>query len=91
MIFKTSYEDEESSIGDRPIPKKTTTESLEALGVTFNFIDVWIKLLYNNYEARRVSCSTNNKEMFKQIPTMMTKPLSQRQKFQKLMTEIGGG
>ena len=47
--------------------------------------------MYNNYEARRVSCSTTNKEMFKQIPTMMTKPLSQRQKFQKLMTEIGGG
>ena len=42
------HEDEESSIGDRPIPKKTTTESLEALGVTFNFIDVWIKLMDKN-------------------------------------------
>ena len=31
------------------------------------------------------------KEMFKKIPTTMTKPLSSRQKLQKLMIEIGGG
>ena len=29
--------------------------------------------------------------MFKQTPTMITKKLSPRQKFQKLMTEISGG
>ena len=29
--------------------------------------------------------------MFKQIYTTMTKPLSPKQKVQKLMTEIGGG
>ena len=29
--------------------------------------------------------------MFKQIPTMMTKPISTRKKVQKLMTEVGGG
>ena len=29
--------------------------------------------------------------MFKQIPTMMTKTLSSKQKVQKLMIEIGGG
>ena len=31
------------------------------------------------------------KDMFKQIPTTMHKPLSPKQKVQKLMTEIGGG
>ena len=31
------------------------------------------------------------KYMFKQIPTKMSKPLSPKQKVQKLMTEIGGG
>ena len=31
---KTSYEDEEISIGDMPIPKNSTTEALEALGAT---------------------------------------------------------
>ena len=33
-----SYEDEEISIGDRLIPKHVTTESLEALGATLNFV-----------------------------------------------------
>ena len=31
------------------------------------------------------------KDMFKTIPTTMTKTLIPRQKVQKLMTEIGGG
>ena len=30
-------------------------------------------------------------EIFKQVPTTMNKPLSLKQKVQKLMTEIGGG
>ena len=68
-----------------------TTEALEALGATFNFIVIWLKMFDENYNARRVAYSTDMKEMFKQIHTTMTKPLSPRQKFQKLMTEIGGG
>ena len=36
---KTSYEDEESSIRDIPIPNNATTEALEALGDNLNFID----------------------------------------------------
>ena len=35
-----AYEDQESSIVDRLIPKHATTESLEALGATLNFIDI---------------------------------------------------
>ena len=31
------------------------------------------------------------KDMFKQIPTTMTKPISPRQKVQIIMTEIGVG
>ena len=31
------------------------------------------------------------KETFKQIPRTMSKPLSPKQRVQKLMTEIGGG
>ena len=31
------------------------------------------------------------KQMVKQIPTTMIKPLSPKPKVQKLMTEIGGG
>ena len=42
MIKKPSYEDEESSIGDRKIPKNATIEALEALGATLNFINSWL-------------------------------------------------
>ena len=58
---------------------------------TLNFIEIWLKLLDKNYDSRRVAYSTAMKDMFKQIPTMMTKTLSTRQKVHKLMTEIGGG
>ena len=60
------------------------------MGATFNFLKIWVKLLELNYDARRVAYSTSMKDIFKQIPTTMTKPLSPRQKFQKLMTKIGG-
>ena len=88
---KPAYEDDESSIEDRLILKHVTTEALEYLGATPNVIDIWFKLLNKNYDARRVAYSTAIKEMLKQIPTMMTKPPSQRQKSQKLMTEFGDG
>ena len=52
------YEDDEISIVDRLIPKITTTEALESLGSTFNFIEILIKLLENNFDARGISHST---------------------------------
>ena len=61
------------------------------MDATLTFIEIWIKLLDGNYDARRVAYITAMKEMFKQIPTMMTKPLFPIQKVQKLMTKIGGG
>ena len=60
------------------------------MGDTLNFIEIWLRLLRENYDARRVAYSTATKEMFKQIPTTMTEPLITKQKVQKLMTEIGG-
>ena len=46
MIKKQpTYEDDESSIKYRPIPKNETTEALEALGATLNFIDICIECL----------------------------------------------
>ena len=67
------------------------TEALQALGAATNFIEVLIQLLENNYDARSVAYITSIKEMFKQRSITMTKPLSPKQKFQKLMTEICGG
>ena len=54
---QSAYEDEESSFGDRVIPKNETTEALEALYATVKFIDIWLKLLEDNYEVRYVICN----------------------------------
>ena len=86
-----TYEDDERIIVDRLIPKHVKTEALEAFVATLNFIDIWLKLLKEKNDAIRVAYITVMKTMFKQIPTTMTKPLSQKQKVQKLMIEIGGG
>ena len=40
-----AYEDDESSIGDRLIPKRVTTEALSAFCATLNFIEIFIKLV----------------------------------------------
>ena len=58
------YEDDESSIGDRAIPNDATIKKLEALGATFNFIDIWLKFLCENYCARSESHINAMKEMF---------------------------
>ena len=73
------------------IPKHVTTEALEALGATINFIDNWLKLLEKNYDARHEAYITAMKEMFKKIPLTMIKALTPKQKVQRLMTEVGGG
>ena len=74
-----------------PIPKNATTEALEALGTTLNFIGFWIKLFDHNYELWYGMSNKSMKKLFKQIPTMKSKPLSQDKKHQRLLTETGGG
>ena len=68
-----AYEDYEIIIGYRLIPKHVITEALVSLVATLIFIDIWIKLLEDNYDARRVAYITATKEMFKQIPLTMIK------------------
>ena len=77
-------EDDEISIGDRLIPKHVTTKELEALVSTLNFIDIWLKLLEENYDARPVAYITAMKEMFKQIPLNMIKALTPKKKSRSL-------
>ena len=81
-----SYEDDQIIIVDRPIPKHATTEALEALGDTINFIDIWIKLFEDNYDARRVAYITSIQEMFNKLTQTMIKALTSKQKVHKLMT-----
>ena len=63
--IQSAYEDEENSIGGRSIPKNATTEALKSLGATLNFIDVWIKLFLENYDARCIAYINDMREMFK--------------------------
>ena len=66
--LEPDYKDDEISIGDKAIPNDSTIKALEALGATFNFIDIWIKLLRENYCARGESYINAMEEMFMQIP-----------------------
>ena len=50
-----AYEYDEKIIGDRLMPKNMTIEGLEAFGATFNLIEIWLKLLDENYDAIRVT------------------------------------
>ena len=75
-----AYKYDDSSIGDNIIPKHVTIEALEALSDTLDFIDIWLKLLEENYDSRRVAYITAMKEMFKKIPLTTIKSLSPKQK-----------
>ena len=66
--LQPDYEDDESSSGDRAIPNDATIKTLEALGETFNFIDIWPKLLCGNYCAQSESYVNAMKDIFMQIP-----------------------
>ena len=46
------------------------------MGVTLNFIDIWLKLFEDNYDSICVAYKTSMKEMFKQIPLTMIKALT---------------
>ena len=61
------------------------------MGATLNFIEIWLKLLGENYEARSEDYSNTMNDMFKKITKTMTKPLCPRHKVKKIMTESGGG
>ena len=89
--MKDNKEDDESSLGDREIPKDSTVKSLNSLGATFNFIDIWLHNFRHNYYSRSESYTVAMVEMFKKIPRNVGKPLTTREKNQKLITDIGGG
>ena len=89
--IQPSYEDNESIIVDTPMPKNATTKALKALGGTTNFIDIWVKLFVEKYDARSVAYINYIKYIFKQIHQTMSKALTPKQKVKKLMTNISGG
>ena len=89
--LQIDYKDDEISIGDRKIPNDATIKALEALGATYNFMDIWLKFFRENYCAKSESYINAMKEMFMQIPQIFEISLTPKQEIQKLMTDIGGG
>ena len=61
--MQQNYEDDESSLGDRSIPKDATTKALTALDVTLNFIDIWLKLFLDNYNAICDECQCYERDV----------------------------
>ena len=50
------------------IPDDATIKELGALGDTINFIDIWLKLLREKFDARCEEYINARKSMFRQIP-----------------------
>ena len=73
------------------IPECSTIKTLEALGDTINFIDIWLKLLRENFSAICEAYINSMKPMFRQIPQTIKIALTPKQKIQKIMTYIGDG
>ena len=69
--LQDNEQDDESSLGDREIPKGATVKALSSLGATFNFIDIWLHNFCHNYFARSEYYRVAKVEMFKMIPKML--------------------
>ena len=78
--MQDNKQDNESSIGDRVIPKDATVKSLKSLGATFNFIEIWLHNFCHNYFARSESYRVSMVEMFKAITQNVENPLTTREK-----------
>ena len=89
--MQDNKQDDEISIGDRVIPNDATVKALKSLGATFNFIEIWLHNFCDYYFDRSKYYRVAMVEMFKKIPQNVEKPLTTREKNQKLITDIGGG
>ena len=74
---QSTYVDDSRSAGGRAIPKNATTTALKSLGATLNFIYFWIKHFQHDYQKGFIMYHESMIELFKQIPTIKSKPLSQ--------------
>ena len=80
--LQLDYKYYEISIGDREIRNDATIKKLEALGATFNFIIIWLKLLRETFHARCEAYSNAMKLMFVKIPQTVEIALTSKQKIQ---------
>ena len=80
--LQDDYKDDEISIGNRAIPNDATVKALKSVSNTFSFIDICLNNFREKYFAQIESYSIAMKEMFKQIPQNVEKPLTSREKNQ---------
>ena len=78
--LQLDYKYDESSIGYRAITNDATIKTIEALGATINFIDIWLKLLRENFDAIFEAYINAMKLMFMQIPQNVEIALTSKEK-----------
>ena len=71
------YVDDERSTGGRAKPKNSITVALKPLGETLNFINCWLIHFNHNYQEILIMYHDAMIELFKKIPTMKSRPISQ--------------
>ena len=72
-----TYVDDARSTGGIETPKNLTTAALKPLGATLHFIYFWLRHFQHNYQEMLEIYHEYMIELFKQITTMKSKPLSQ--------------
>ena len=77
-------QNDEISLNDRVIPKDATVKALKSLGVTFNFINIWLHNFRQNYFKQSESYTAAMVEMFKTIPQNDGLPMTSREKKSKI-------
>ena len=75
------YVDDGSSNGGNEFQSNYTTEALDSLGATFDFIYCWLKYFDKNYQAWSNMYSEYMRELFNKIPVQLPKPLSHSKNF----------
>ena len=76
-----TYVDYASVGGGKSIPKNPTTTGLQSLRETLNFIDCWLKHFQHNYQVGLILYHEAMIKLFKEIPTIKSKPLRQDKSF----------
>ena len=80
-----------NSLGGRPITDTSNTDAIKYFYISINFLNSWLKSIYNNFIWSCQAYSKNTDKLFRKIPTTITVNTYQyfKQKCQLLPTHIG--
>ena len=82
--------DDESSLGERNVPKKLPTDTLKSLSAILKLIDEWLLMFPENYDAKCEAYKTAMGQLFKTISVTSNNLLTQKQRYTKTIENIGG-